>query len=162
MTRWRSEVNSNRRYRFVNSQRTASGQALRHRDELQSAIGLQRISSAIWALRERACAFIGSLLRHQSRCRSSAPSNVADGICRSGIRALRGDAAARHADDEPTPAEDRARRHRQSQDGRVCLLNLRIRFRASPLFRPLDDCRCYAGGDPTLDINFHLRWWHRV
>ena len=31
---WRSELNSNCRYRFVNCQATASCQALRHRDEL--------------------------------------------------------------------------------------------------------------------------------
>jgi hypothetical protein len=42
-TRWRREVYSNCRYRFVNSQTTASGLALRHPDELQSAVALQRI-----------------------------------------------------------------------------------------------------------------------
>ena len=42
----RSEVNSNCRYRFVNSQTTSISLSLRHRDELQSAIAL-RISSAL-------------------------------------------------------------------------------------------------------------------
>jgi hypothetical protein len=56
----------------------------------KSAIALQRISSALWGLRERVCPFIGSLLRHQSRCRSSrprgrSPSNVADRISRPGV-----------------------------------------------------------------------------
>src|ERR1700704_5677362 len=71
-TRWRSEVNSNCRYRFVNSQHQVKLCDIR--DELQSAVALQRISSALWGAgsdRKLACPFIGSLLRHQSRCRSS-------------------------------------------------------------------------------------------
>jgi hypothetical protein len=50
-TRWRSEANSNWRYRFVNNPTTASRYALRHRDERQNAIALQRISSLIEQVR---------------------------------------------------------------------------------------------------------------
>jgi len=65
--------------------------SLRHRGELQSCSScrafLARFRVAESDRGKRACSFSGSLLRHQSRCRSSrtrgrSPSNVADRISR--------------------------------------------------------------------------------
>jgi hypothetical protein len=85
---WRSEVNSNSRYRLVNSQTTTgSSYASRHRDKLQNAIAQQRISDIDWGRWER-LGLTGtprSLLRQSvamSFVAHEGPSNVVGSVSR--------------------------------------------------------------------------------